>query len=342
MFLLEKYPRELCLNNARVKIAQSSKDVEDFINKNNGFSELHTSVFSYTQTDGTKAYYNSVVVDKIYIDIDPVDKNNLKNDICFELNKIIKYFQEQDLMFSINFSGRGFHFYSYCNLEHLINPAVALKNATNFIKEKTNAKIDSSVVGDIARETRLLNTINKRSGLFCIPIKVEELNNLEQIKELAKHKRALTSEFLYGHKLLSLKSFDTNEPYQTKVIEYQDSFRTESKIDTERFKKKASEIPCISEILQNDRAGWNERTLLLGYLQGKGFSVDDAEAVLKSFISEEKWKKSHCTRNHSRKYFSYGYSLKSCSEIGKLGLCPLLNMKKNQVECKFYEKLYAR
>lgn len=337
MFLLNRFYREIALNGKRVKAISNKAELEQFINKYNGVANLYTTVNSYKQANGL-CFYNSIILDKVFIDIDP--KEGI--DIVIEAKKVLKYIEEQRLAHSISFSGRGIHIFIYCKVEELLNPEIALRSFGYELKNKTGAEIDMTVF-DIAREVRLLNTINMRTGLYCIPIKKEELNDMNFIRETAKTIRALSPDYLYEGNMLSLKPYDNNIPIDThtQMASFDDLgnlFSTKSVINPDIFIKSVEDIPCLKEIVEDDKAGWHSRSWLLSYMKNKGYSMNDAEAVIKAFISKEKWNKSNCTRSHARNFYSRNYMLLSCEQVAAMGLCPLA---KKQSDCKHYNKLVS-
>ena len=171
MFLLNKFPRELCKDNIRIKIAHNLNDVVSFINQYNGYFNLYTTVYMSMNTNGQKTlYYNDVIVDKIFIDID-FKNNNIINDVRQLANYLIT---KKKLKFSVNFSGRGFHFFIYSNNYLKPDKKEKLKQIQRELIShaglELSKNVDRSSFGDLAREVRLINTINLKSGLFCIPL----------------------------------------------------------------------------------------------------------------------------------------------------------------------------
>ena len=324
------FPREFAVNGKRLKIVHNiqelSREISRYINGNN----LYTTVYSFRQTNGTKAIYSTAVVDRILIDIDNKDAKGNPVDAKEQTHKIADYLLAKSYFFNINFSGRGFHIYIYTKAT---SGGSAVRNYVAELVQRTGAIVDTSVVGDLAREVRILNTINQKSKLYCIPIKVEEIDSAES---LAVRPRKLDKSFLYGSTLLDLQPYQQNistnfnfgnAPYTM--------LRSSFEINTDYVINQLKQIPCIKEILDNSYAGWQERTLLLIFLKENGYSYDDAQKIIKAFIAKDKYEKSICTRNHAAAIYSRSYKLPSCATINKMGLCPMADQKK----CRFYNKL---
>ena len=207
--------------------------------------------------------------------------------------------------------------------------------------------VDKSSFGDLAREVRLINTINLKSGLFCIPLLLNEVltYDYENIKLLAKTKRIINKSFINGTDFLRFDDIVIKEKNVLidKETELKNNIILTSQITNikdENIKKiidKLSEIPCIKEILNDSVAGYIKRTFLLSFLYNKGYTKDEAELILKTFISVDKWNNSHCVRTHTQKiYEKYHYNIISCYKIKELGLCPYSD---KQNECKKYNNI---
>ena len=324
------FPREFAVNGKRLKIVHNIQELSNEINNYIDGNNLYTTVYSFRQTNGTKAIYSTAIVDRILIDIDNKDSKGNPVDAKEQVHKIANYLLTKNYFFNINFSGRGFHIYIYTKT---ISGGGAVKNYVAELVQRTGAIVDTSVVGDLAREVRILNTINQKSKLYCIPIKIDEIDSAES---LAVRPRKLDKSFLYGSTLLDL------QPYQQGIVENFNysgfshiTLRSSFDINTDYVINMLKQVPCIKEVLDNSYAGWQERTLLLLFLKENGYSLEDAQKIVKAFIAKDKYETSTCTRNHAAAIYSRSYKLPSCSTINKIGLCPLADQKK----CLFYNKL---
>jgi hypothetical protein len=342
MFLLNKFPRELCYQNNRVKIASNKQDVINFINQFNGRAELHTTVYSFGSVMGTRGNYREARIDKVFVDIDAKDREGNPINVVEESLKLFNYLNSTDYYFSFNFSGRGTHFFVYTKEESLNNKCWALKNYSSEMFISSQAQIDPSVTGDLAREVRLLNTINTRSGLHCIPLTKEDLDKgIEWIHSIAKMTLPLTKKHLYGKKLLSLSSYDSEKeneeekiPFQIDGIDFGDN-PEEITIDFDKLKEKLSIFPCMKDILEDEWAGNEKRLALICKLRQMGLSVKNADYVIKKILCKEKIKASPDAKRQARDVYKYGYKMSNCDYLMNKGVCPL----KDPRICKYFDKL---
>ena len=335
MFLINRFKREFSINGKRIKIINNMEELITNINTYLSRNNLYTTVYPYKYTNTTIAYYDTAFIDKVFIDIDSVVRNN-EVDIVSEANKLIEYLNKEQYYYSINFSGRGFHFFIYTTNVDIEHKKYSLGNYVLELINKLNLNVDRSSVGDIARLVRLINTINQKSRLYCIPIHNDEVNDLEKIKELAKSKRRLDKTFLYGSRLVDLKPYDirTDEVYNNNnpIEDVEINGENKEEINFEEFKNEIKGKYCLEEIIDDDMAGWDKRTLLISYLYHTGKSEKNANEIVRKVLSAEKWNNSSCARTHVHKFYLKGYNRKSCKSIQDLGLCPK--------KCKFYNKLY--
>lgn len=337
MFLLENFYREVAINGRRIKSVTRMEEISEFITQNQKH-DLYTTVYSYEKLNGNNlCNYSVPKIDKIFMDFD-VHSDSEGESVLSDVRRLTESLSELGYYNSVNFSGRGFHVFVYTKSKKLNTPKLAIRNFVLSISSQYNLHPDMSVVGDVARLVRIIGTTNTRSGLYCIPLRKDELISYQSIKELAKIRRNIDRSFLNGSKLLDIKDYDGYNKNEDELIEIKSDTLLEP-MDLNYFKSNIKDIPCINEISEDDYAGWEKRTLLFGYLKSQGYSVVDAKYIIKSILSEEKYKKSSCARTHAEKYYSSSYSMPSCKRIAEKGLCPLYNMNKNQIDCKYYMKL---
>jgi len=338
LFLLNRFLREVAVNGVRVKVVSSLDEINFYLNKYNGKANLYTTVFPATKANGNnKLDYNTVIIDKMFFDIDIIEPDKVIDDI----KKLHEWAEQNSYYHSINFSGRGFHFFIYVKPYDKPDKKAVLLNAQSDIIEELNLSknVDRTVVGDVSREVRLLDSINLKSGLYVIPVKIEEVDN---VKELAKSWRPLTKDFLYGVKLYDISSYSNGiNYYSLPSINYSfddpeiKEFQKQVNINPDVAIEKLKEVPCLKQVLENDNAGWYERTFLLIFLKENGFTEAEADEILHRFISLEKWQKSSCTRYHAHTIYSRSYALPSCDTLFMRGICPLSDCK----TCPFYNNL---
>lgn len=338
MFLLTKFPREFCVDGKRVALIHNINEMHMLINSYNGKKNLYTSVYPFEVTFGKQGVYETAIIDKVVFDFDYDDENPEKCHL--DAIKLAEWCMSKDLMFSVNFSGRGFHLFIYVRVEYLTNKKVATREFQSRIIHELDIEPDMKLVGNTAAEIRIVNTVNTRSGLYCVPLTKDLLyKDRKEIMDYAKTKHQLTDEMLIGNKLVTLKLFDTEVTYgsdkgdETKN-NFDDGIFT---ANAEKVIQKLNDIPCMNEIINNPLAGYNERSILLCYLKYR-IPLKSAEALLKSFIDKEKWDKSMCTRRHAMNIYKAPYTPYSCASIKENGFCPLAS---HQKDCKYYNKLLS-
>ena len=327
--------RELCLNGKRIRATNSLIEFCNFINKFNGKFNIYTTLYSFNKLspNGITGDYNTANVSSIFVDIDVKTSKGEKVDVVNEGKKLVEWLESTNYKFNINFSGRGLHFFIYTNNNKLNNPKIALKKFVEKAVSESGAIVDKSSFGDVAREVRVINTINLKSGLYCVPIKPEELTSIEEIALIARGQRKFGSDFIFGTKLVDLSQNDGESLITRKSNEKEEKVSTE--INVEQFKKVYGDIPCIKDIIEDDHAGYSKRTMFITFMKNKGFTDSEINKVLQEFISDEKWNSSECTRTHVEKISKYNYRIASCKSYKSKGLCPV----ENQEECKYYNKL---
>ncbi|MGE5497407.1 MAG: primase C-terminal domain-containing protein [Syntrophothermus sp.] len=172
--------------------------------------EMYRSVYLYSTdiidyynthyTDGgnktIEGYEGIVWIDKLIIDIDDDRDLTKDHERVKSLLKSIESNYEVDLRYlSVNFSGsKGFHIRIPAELFGGFDAGVNLPTAVKNIALKiTEGFIIDKSVYDKTRLMRVLNTINRKSKLFAVPLDIDELFSLtiDKIKELAKYKREL-------------------------------------------------------------------------------------------------------------------------------------------------------
>lgn len=315
-------------------ICDSKEKFLNIVNKYNGLKNIYRTVYNFRKlTVDKKIDYNSVLIDKMFFDFD--GKNAFE-----ETLKIHDFLSKKDILHTVRFSGKGFHVYIFLRLvENLQNPKAVLTNMFNYVEKKLNFNInyDFHVKGDISRLSRVLNTMNLKSKLFCISLKEEDLENLDRIRELAKKPR--NEEYFFGKKLLEFPSYvyNVNEDYtmnqyfnnNSLIIKYDSSIEEKNEIFS--FLP-----PCLKQLLQENRdLRWHERFWLIVFLKEYGFSLDETINVLKNVLSEKKF--FHCVKEEKQPFYLYRREDNfPCKTIKKCARCPL----NNDELCKEIKKMY--
>ena len=274
-----------------------------------GKKNIYQSVYRYNG----EIHPKNAIVDKIFLDFDYDDEL-----IFFDnVRKVAKYLADSHYTFSIRFSGRGFHIFIFLDPQvTLKNPKIAIRRWVKDMHTKTNTTSDSSVVGDLRRVSRMLNSINLKTHLYCIPIAYNELMNFtyDSICEMAKVVGAEVDYCFVGGTYLDVSNFDSNN--ESKPLNY--------KIDKNNIQVQQGFPPCILEMLKNPYLGYYERGQLIIYLRDDGYSFYEILAILKKVLSEDKYY--HCTVEEGQVEYLYFVRdrmlFSSCKTLKSNGLCP--------------------
>ena len=140
-------------------------------------------------------YDGEISADKIVIDIDSADLQTAHKEAKVLTDHFAKEYDLYPTEYEINFSGsKGFHFRIPAENFGGFNSASDLHDKIkSIVLSLTNSiKIDTSVY-DKTRLIRVVNSLNKKSGLYAVPLTFDEFMNLsiDKIKELAKAPREM-------------------------------------------------------------------------------------------------------------------------------------------------------
>ena len=301
----------------RRKIFKQGDGLTRYASKFDTKCDLFQSVYTFTNTCKNKKGRTQPcdpIIDKIYLDFDLQDDPNFPS----YAQTVAKYLYDNDFVFYIRFSGRGFHIFIQIEQTNLKNPATAIRNWVATLHRDTHTESDSSVVGDLRRVSRLLHFVNLKSGRYCIPIRYNELMDLsyEDICKIAEKDRE-NDDFINGNTLVNISQFDTNAttiPYAKRKRNKQIAIRDDI---VEIFP------PCIKAFLSDPELGHADRIQLIVFLRDIGYSEEEIIAVLEKFLSPEKFQHSVFEEEQvSRFYTDYDYLFKSCNRHKEFGTCP--------------------
>ena len=161
----------------------------DAIQKYNGVRPCYVSVYHYLDIKD----YSSAIIDKIFIDleVDPYPKD-VKIDLgliwkaLLDTKKLVKTLNYSDIFPRVYFSGRkGFSVYIDFPSVELDYPCKTLKKFVFRLKGVLNLKhVDTVVIGELGRLSRVPNTLHIKSGYFCIPLGIKEFFEFQNVNEI--------------------------------------------------------------------------------------------------------------------------------------------------------------
>jgi hypothetical protein len=299
---------EMFIKPRRFKIIDTD-DIDYYISIYNGKKDLYQTVYNYEDVIDI----NTVIVDKIFLDFDYNSDMKFLSDV----RGVAKYLYRNDYLFYIRFSGNGFHIFILLDDDELKNPKSAIKNYVDFLHKQTGTTSDPAVIGDLRRVVRIPNTLNikhKEQQYYCIPISYNELINktYEEIKLLASYPRETKDDFINGHRLLNISEWDSN----ILIKEHHNAQNIISDVEI------SDEIPpCIKELMKDPMLGNTGRIQVILFFRDLGYTRDEVEDLLYSFLSEEKF--NHCVHEeHLIDYlFEKNYIFNDCIVQKENGFC---------------------
>lgn len=276
--------KEIFIPKLRITI-ENDDDIKKFITLYNGKKNIYQSVYSYRDMPIAPNAY----IDKVFLDFDYDEDFKFYDDV----RKVAKYLYDLGVKFYIRFSGRGFHIFILTKDEDLKQPKLAIKKWVRELHRRTNTHSDPAVVGDTRRVSRILGTINLKTGLYCIPISYQQICDLtyNDICHMAK-KYDGSKDYITGQDLISLVPFDE----EIIVVKEEVSF------DNINFSTKFP--PCINYLLSVSDLGYHERRELIIYLRDDGYTEDEVTQILEEHLSHEKF--THCIEDEHQVSYLFG------------------------------------
>ena len=278
----------------RMNFNKDSSELKSIIKLNGSRKEMYLSVYDFND----EVVKENIIIDKIFIDFDP-EKNDegeiIDEEKPFEnCKKVAKYLKEKGVSFYVRFSGRGFHLYIRTlphNYEHNINSKI--KQYVNDLMNTTDATCDRQVVGDLRRMSRIINTINKRTNLYCIPLTYDALMNCsyDKIKDVAEKKSFSGSDNInYGY------AVDLSDVVVQKAHNY--IYNKQQNINHSLSNTQIPLPPCLSILLNKPDINYRERFMIIVYARDMGYTVDEVENFIEENLSEEK--SFHCLHEENQ------------------------------------------
>lgn len=292
------------------------------------FVDKYTTVYRYASTNQDL----STVIAPFYLDLDIDDIENnydkLKRDLhlIYRQLKRILYLEDRDI--EIFFSGsKGFHMIineKILNLE----PSKTLNDDYKLmalrLKSFTIYKTIDTKIYDKKRLFRVANTINSKTGLYKVPVTLEQINSFsyEDLIKWASEKR-----------IVRPKIYLVNNKAKTAFSEYINNIKEEEK---KRINHKVAReimgrnelLPCIKYILQNGAMKGqrnNTSNALASALLQCGKTLDETLDVMQTWNIKKNSpslpeKEIETTTKSAYKNFEAGRKY-GCSSLRMLGVC---------------------
>jgi hypothetical protein len=316
----------------------SEKQLFERINQHNGKRrKLYCSIYNINE----EGNFNNVIVDSIPFDLD--SEKSLEN-----LRKFYEYCEKKNYKSMYMFSTGGFWAFIKTkdgkNLQFRKNALMEsqkhiAREMGLTIGQSKESDIDTAIVGDIARITRLPNSKDLGRRRFCIILKKEEIyKTYEEICEIAQKPRF--EYYYYGENGFDIKAFDKQRVFE---IKKRKNLITKNLITNEIKEQVTIKdlkcdtdisffLPCVkSWLCKPDKGVWKARYFTGVYLSQIGKLIPEAEAICKKYFSKA-LRTDRLNNNWSHMVFDKTLDkaykeeklFPNCNTLISQGLCPCI------------------
>ena len=170
-------------------IVNSIDDIVEMVEEHN-YTDCYCTTYSFTKYTQESRDKKNALVDCIVFDLDSDDLNVAYEDA----KKLINWAKRHGANPRLNFSGnKGFHVIIDIFMVNLINPQQTLRTFMKELNDQAQLQtVDPVVTQDLKRILRIPGTLNKKSGLYCIPLNVDTLPYISIEDIIAKAKNPPT------------------------------------------------------------------------------------------------------------------------------------------------------
>jgi hypothetical protein len=261
---------------------KNKSEMIEWINQYNGKMNCYYTIYDFTFFSEKEKIESSVIKDRAFLDLDAHGDMSLSR-AYLDLQLLARNFLEQDILFQMYFSGKGFHVIVHGEIANEIRQ---IQSWYRYIKENDGYVLESLDDSGIQtnRLRRIPNTVNLSSSdengepYFCIPILKEDLDKpLEYITELAKKPRLVQSK--YGTKLVSWPKV---KPMDMSDIE----------IEGTKPINKLPIIPCLLNAIMVQNPGHYARVYLVQWYRDiltmghKNLNLEQKKGVAETIMTE--------------------------------------------------------
>lgn len=314
--------------NFKRNVFTEINNIRDTIKRIGFDGDVYQTIYRYESANSDESNF----IAPLYFDLDIEDIENnygkIKIDLMLLVRELCTMFNLSESDIEIYFSGsKGFHvivseaIFGFSGSRELNKDLklIALKLKTFTINKTVDTKIY-----DYKRLFRIVNSINHKTGLYKVPITIDQIRkmNFEQLKEYAK-----------TPKEIHLKEYKLNEIARDKFIEVIEEIRADNKRHinikmAREFIKKKQMLPCVKYVLQNG-ANKGQRNNTMIALASALFQIEnDFDSV---FEIIKTWNETKCeeplpsnevyaTVNSAYRIVSSG-RIYGCSAFMELDLC---------------------
>lgn len=211
----------------------------------------------YTFTDGKKKWdRESIILDKVKVDIDMDGHGILDDEALQEARELVTQYMGNGWSPYINFSGNsGFGIELEFEELDVVNKHETLREFLTRLVNATEVNIDRQALLATKQNFRIINSVHQKTGLYVIPLTVQELFTLDAtgILELAKEPRELP----YDHETVRKQ----NKPVRNLLAKTSRLLLAKKKsynqIDIrELVKNRDKPRPCIQNLIEKGVTEW--------------------------------------------------------------------------------------
>jgi hypothetical protein len=312
MYFQLGFPRRFTLRDDLEGLTEAVK----LIDKHNGITPVYRTIYDFDGVPKTE----TAIIDKLFFDFDHNEKD--PNNALFQLRKLHEYLVGKGLRHTMFFSGRGFHCFlatKECYAREFHNPSALTRGAHTHISKEAKITPDPKTK-DVCRFARLPNTINTKTGLYCIPLTSEEIYlSRREILKLAEHQRLDVNPLVDGDEF-DLTPYDREES-EVEVIHADLSSLILD--EDEGYATTLKELPdCVKISLLRKNPDYRERFCIITALRDLCYSKEDTLKILKHFLNEKKFR--HCVWEERQVDYLYSHPkllFPACGTLRKEGLC---------------------
>ena len=174
-------------------VVNSRNEFVNWFNSYNGKMNCYTTVYDFEDfNNGVKLDY-SVVLDRAFLDFDAHDEP-LQN-AYDDLQKIVQTLVEEDTIFKMYFSGKGFHVFVYGEpVDDIRSIQQYYSKISDGIPTLDRTGIQTNRLRRIPNSMNLSSSDSNGNPYFCIPLLVDDLKlDLEDILVMAEKPRKVSS-----------------------------------------------------------------------------------------------------------------------------------------------------
>jgi len=332
--LFNKFPREMG-RPFKDGLVWNIDEINNFIKKYGSSYGIYISVYSFSSYHNNKPDYESAIIDKIYLDIDPPNWLN-------QVRKVFNFCKLKNIMSIYTMSGGGSHIFLFCK-SNIQYKRSCIFNFQSYLENELGILIDPQSKGDLTRTFRIPGTFNYKRNRYCIYMDEKLIFNTpenEIYKIAEKYPTYKPGKIVYNNKLVNLNYFDKEEYLYTGKNSTNINGELYTKSELNKFNIPFNKFPnCVRSWIKDPKLGYKGRFCLTVYLRDQ--QITDIPipfkiivSIFKNFLDEDTWL--HCATktklpNHNipenlkpikKAYSNRDYKMYSCVQLQNLGLCP--------------------